>query len=104
MGELIIGSDPANPTKAIIYDKSTNLYTTVTVAEKPEDDECVMYLVQKVTIKGTGKLDAWQVLELLREACNLPRKGETRENAGVTFEFDSGAHIYENLNDYDYKD
>jgi hypothetical protein len=99
---LILGLDPANPTQmvAIKQDNATGLIADIT-NEKPEDDECVMYLVQKVIIKRAGKLDAWQVLDLLREACNLPRKGETRENAGVMFDFDSNAHIYENLNDYD---
>jgi hypothetical protein len=99
---LILGLDPANPTQmvAIKQDNATGLITDVT-NEKPEDDECTMYLVQKVRIKGAGKLDAWKVLDLLREACNSPQKWETRENAGVTFEFDNDADMYENLNDYE---
>lgn len=98
---LIVGLDPANPTQmvAITRDNATGLITDVT-NEKPEDDECTMYLVQKVTIKGAGKLDGVQVLDLLKDACNLPETRETRENAGVTFEF-WDAQLYENLNDYE---
>lgn len=99
---LIVGLDPANLTQmvAIKQDNATGLITDVT-NEKPEDDECTMYLVQKVTIKGAGKLDGVQVLDLLKEVCNSPQKWETRENAGVTFEFDNDANMYENLNDYE---
>ena len=98
---LIVGLDPANLTQmvAIKQDNATGLITDVT-NEKPEDDECTMYLVQKVNIKGAGKLDGVQVLDLLKDVCNSPERRETRENAGVTFEF-WDAQLYENLNDYE---
>ena len=65
-----------------------------------EDDECVMYLMQKVTIKNSGQLDILQLLNLIEAVCNLPKAYEVCEKDGVTFEF-GDASLYENPSDYE---